>query len=264
MISENAQFDIRSIKINDNNQVCNGNGEQVWPKNENLNFQISSSSLPSFADYPQSANKVCGTIKKVESFGNHFALSSYPGQFPWVVGIHRYFNDGQDSYYKCGGTIIDKRIILTSANCLLEDGLLLDRSDFLVYAAPYALSEKMINNQKIYNVFELKLHEGFNFQLDNNIAVLKLTRDIEYTDYIQPICLQDFNYPDAGTIGKVCCFNWVYMLVLSVVEPQTSSSFPIFVLAHILHHLTMNPSTFAFLMTKNHVFSLPVSEKQLR
>lgn len=144
----------------------------------------------------------CGQIRKVESFGNFHALSSSPDEFPWTVSIYRYFNDDDESFYKCAGTIIDRKTILTSVNCLLDDGLLLKSDDLKVYAAPFSLSAKM-QRSRLYDIAEIVTHFDYNFNLDNNIAALKLSREIAFNDYVQPICVPETEYSVKGKIGKV-------------------------------------------------------------
>lgn len=47
-------------------------------------------------------------------------------------------------------------------------------------------------------------HEGFNFNLDNNLAAIKLKRVIEFDDFVQPICLPERNKDITDeSIGKV-------------------------------------------------------------
>lgn len=144
----------------------------------------------------------CGQIKKVESFGNFLALSSSPGEFPWTVSIYRYFNDDDESFYKCAGTIIDKKTILTSVNCLLDDGLLLKSDDLKVYVAPFSLSAKM-QRSRLYDIAKIVTHFDYNFNLENNIAALKLSGEIDFNDYVQPICVPETEYSVKGKIGKV-------------------------------------------------------------
>lgn len=146
----------------------------------------------------------CGDVKKIENFGNHVSLPSRPGQFPWTVAIYRFFNEDEESYYKCGGTIVDENTIVTSVNCLLEDGLLLKSSDLQVYASPFSLSAKRLKS-KTFNIAEFVTHESYDFHLNNNVALVKLSHSIEFNDYIQPICLphEDFVVADK-LIGKVC------------------------------------------------------------
>lgn len=152
---------------------------------------------------PETSQEIsCGKVKKIEHFDNFLSLPSMPGEFPWMVAIYRYFGDEEEPFYKCAGTIIDGLTILTSANCLLEDGLLLSADDFQVHVSPFSLSAK-IQKIKIYNVAALNVHEYFNFQLEHNIAMVKLSKNIKFNDYVQPICLPERSDLTIGKLGRV-------------------------------------------------------------
>lgn len=199
-------------------QVCYQNGKQSWPsfivldesfeqsQESSTSKEYLTTTTPSSRStttwLPHPDSNLCGIIKKIDSFGNYLALSSSPGEFPWTVSIYRYFNEDEESYYKCAGTIIDKRTILTSVNCLLDDGLLLKRDDLKVYASPFSLAAKM-HRVNLYSIAKVITHFDYNFNLENNIAALKLSRDIEFNDYVQPICVPENDYSVLGKIGKV-------------------------------------------------------------
>lgn len=211
--SENYDFDINSILINEEEQTCQLKKKQVWPILVE-NIQISSTSrTPLTTTMKNSAPKTpkpemvpeisCGTIKRIDQLNNFLSLPSMPGQFPWTVAIYRFFGEEEESYFKCMGTIIDETTILTSATCLLEDGFLLKADDLQVYISPFSLSAKK-QKLKIFNVLELKIHEYFAFQSEHNIAVMKVKRNIEFNDYVQPICLPERDKLAIGKLGKVC------------------------------------------------------------
>jgi Trypsin len=192
--SNNSQFDIKAIQVNGVPQVCKKNEKQVWPEKKSLTD-------PTPIDNSTASEPNCGQIKKSDLI-DFLDLPSSPGEFPWHVAIYRYFDDEEETYYKCAGTIIGKRTVVTSFNCLLEDGLLLERAELQVYVAPFSLSSKK-QKSKSYKIGKIFPHEGVNYQLDNNLAVLELTRDIMFNDYVQPICLPEEDYNPQGKIGKV-------------------------------------------------------------
>jgi Trypsin len=200
--SENPQFDIKNLQINDEDQVCHKNRKQVWPTTPTSTNESPNSILPQSTE-GSIIDEACGQIKKVEPLGGSIILPSQPGRFPWMVAIYRYFDDEEATYYKCAGTIIDRRTILTSVNCLLEDGLLLNPTELQVYVAPFSLSAKR-SKTRTYKIALIIPHQHFNYQLANNIAVLKLTRDIEFNDYVQRVCLPEETYSSEGKLGMVC------------------------------------------------------------
>lgn len=149
----------------------------------------------------ETAGGDCGTVKKIGGFNNHFSLPSFPGQFPWTVAIYRYIDPNQ-SHYKCAGTIVNTKTILTSANCLLENGFMLEASNLMVHVSPYALTDRAVKSN-MFTIAELKPHDRFDFQLRNNIAVVKLYRDIQYNDFVQPICMPNVLFLANEKTGKV-------------------------------------------------------------
>lgn len=231
------------MSINGESQACQANNKQLWPRTdphneveellvETTTFRKQLSSRPAAIETTRRtttrksvdfdelleattrtqnikatttdppADYSCGLVKKIESFGNYVVLPSQPGKFPWTVSIYRYVNDEEESYYKCGGTIIDGFTVLTSVNCLLEDGQLLETVDLQVYVAPFSLSARR-PKAKLFNVAEFFTHESFNFHLKNNIAAVRLTREIEFNDYVQPICLPSKDFDVQSRLGKV-------------------------------------------------------------
>lgn len=218
--SENPNFDIKNVMVNDVAQICESNNNQLWPKPTTVEtttmrkiYTTTPSSTTTQRRFDNSKEVLattessvddfsCGKIKKVDSFGNYVVLPSQPGKYPWTVSIYRYTNDEEESYYKCGGTIIDQTTILTSVNCLLEDGQLLKPIDLQIYVAPFSLSAKRPRH-KIFNISKFVTHERYNFYLENNIAALKLTRALEFNQYVQPICLPTDDTYLRGMIGKV-------------------------------------------------------------
>ncbi|XP_063702195.1 chymotrypsin-2-like [Culicoides brevitarsis] len=98
------------------------------------------------------------------------------GQFPYQISL-RYFG----SHY-CGGAIYNKRWIVTAAHCI--EGM--SPSYFKVVAG----SEKLSSGGDTYDVVELIYHKDWNsWQLYNDIGLIKVGRDIEFNENVQPIAL---------------------------------------------------------------------------
>jgi len=102
------------------------------------------------------------------------------GSLPWQVSIRR------DNSHYCGGTVIDKRWILTAAHCLTRSVSGLD-----IVAGEHTLNLSEGSEQKI-EVVQQFLHPPWGKpmkNLENDIALLKLAQDIRYDKYTQPACL---------------------------------------------------------------------------
>lgn len=134
----------------------------------------------------------CGVIQKVIDL-KQFLIPYNPGEFPFAASIFEKINF-EHARFKCSGTIVSNDIILTSVNCLLDkNSKLLKEYSLVVYAAQYLSNTQEINSSRAYQVDRIIIHENFNFNLDNNIAALKMKRVFEFNEFIQPICLPDPN-----------------------------------------------------------------------
>jgi len=100
------------------------------------------------------------------------------GSLPWQVSI-------QTWYHFCGGTIIGKRWILTAAHCFGRLGI----EDVKVRAGEHNLeiAEGTEWSMRVVKVFNHPRYGASN--LRNDIALLKLSHDLQFDSYTQPACL---------------------------------------------------------------------------
>ncbi|XP_055697780.1 chymotrypsin-like protease CTRL-1 [Phlebotomus papatasi] len=120
-----------------------------------------------------------------------FGSETRPGDFPWHVAI--YHQEGRQRNYKCGGTIIDTNTILTAAHCVFEGFNLIAAERIIVQVGKYHLNIAD-DFAKEFQVFRIIPHPSYHKTLlTHDIALLRLSRELSYTDYIQPICLWNSN-----------------------------------------------------------------------
>ena len=102
-----------------------------------------------------------------------------PHEFPWVVGVRTEFG-------KCGGSIITKNLVMTAAHCLFnskkelvqEISILMGHSD---------VSSALIKKQTVESIL---IHpEHGNKKYYNDVALLRLSKDLEFDNSVQPIGL---------------------------------------------------------------------------
>merc|ERR1712172_167079 len=98
----------------------------------------------------------------------------------------------QGNCLMCGGTILNKRYVVTAAHCLyggndlmsLEDGatfrVMLGEHDHCKATSSFVLASAVHKHPK----FDLNSPSG-----DNDIAILKLAKDLTFSDKIKPVCL---------------------------------------------------------------------------
>ncbi|CAK1552927.1 unnamed protein product [Leptosia nina] len=103
------------------------------------------------------------------------------GGIPYQVSLRSAY----DSHF-CGGSILNKRWILTAAHCTVGSST---RSVKVVVG-----TNSLKSGGAKYSVERLVVHESYNSGLiSNDISLVKVTEDIEFTDRVQPILLPESN-----------------------------------------------------------------------
>ncbi|XP_060717302.1 serine protease hepsin isoform X1 [Tachysurus vachellii] len=124
------------------------------------------------------------------------------GSWPWQVSLQ------YDGVHQCGGSIISDRWIVSAAHCFPERYRHVSRWRVLmgsIYNTP------IHKNVVIAEVKTVVYHSSYlpfvDANIDDNsrdIAVLSLTKPLQFTDYIQPVCLPTYGQRLVdGQIGTV-------------------------------------------------------------
>lgn len=103
------------------------------------------------------------------------------GSWPWMA-LLGYRIDNQQGW-RCGGALISKRHVLTAAHCI-EPSLFQVRLGELVIDDNGADGAQPID----IPIEKVTSHPGYRGS-ENDIALIRLARDVQFSDYIQPICL---------------------------------------------------------------------------
>uniref|UniRef100_A0A1B0GPA5 Uncharacterized protein n=1 Tax=Phlebotomus papatasi TaxID=29031 RepID=A0A1B0GPA5_PHLPP len=120
-----------------------------------------------------------------------FGTGVRPGDFPWHAAIY-HMNWLQRSY-KCGGTIINSYTVLTAAHCVYESFSLIAAERIIVQIGKhnFHMADDFTRERQVFKIIP---HPSYNTSLLlDDIALLRLSREINYSDYIQPICLWNPN-----------------------------------------------------------------------
>uniref|UniRef100_A0A182NPP7 Peptidase S1 domain-containing protein n=1 Tax=Anopheles dirus TaxID=7168 RepID=A0A182NPP7_9DIPT len=153
------------------------------------------------------ASQSCGK-RKVASLLIHNGDASKDGFWPWHAVLYR--KTLQSTSYTCGGSIVDQNTVLTAAHCLVVDGQKIAVERLNVHVGR---SQLWNSNHRIqqYDAYELIVHPEYDANHVNyDIALVKLSSDISYTEYVQPICLWDRSTEEhklVGTWGTVVGFG---------------------------------------------------------
>lgn len=106
---------------------------------------------------------------------------SRKGAWPWIVLLG--YDDPSGSPFKCGGTLITARHVLTAAHCIRDDLL-------FVRLGEHDLSTDTETNHVDVNVAKYVAHPAYNRRNGrSDIAILYLERNVDFGKTIAPICL---------------------------------------------------------------------------
>ncbi|GFU10456.1 clotting factor B [Nephila pilipes] len=114
---------------------------------------------------------------------------SYPGQWPWMAALFIMTARGKEFW--CGGSLINNLYILTAAHCLSDRrGYKYNPRQMVVRLGEHHLLNSDGKGIQEYGVSSLVPHPHFQRNgFYNDIGIVKLSRPVKFTDYIQPVCL---------------------------------------------------------------------------
>ncbi|XP_030649802.1 prostasin-like, partial [Chanos chanos] len=107
-----------------------------------------------------------------------------PGAWPWQVSLKIASN-----IHFCGGSLINKHWVMTAAHCV-------DSPETSHASIHLGLQNQQAANpnEMTLEISQLVLHENYDqYTKDNDIALLRLSRPVTFTDYVRPVCLAASN-----------------------------------------------------------------------
>ncbi|OXA64161.1 Trypsin-1 [Folsomia candida] len=118
-----------------------------------------------------------------------------PHEFPWLIRIQRKTSQS----LVCGGTIIDRNLILTAAHCIgnAKD----DANKYEVLGGAHDMNA-MEDTRQVRSITRINCHKEFNIDtFQNDICILVLASDLTWTRSVGPIKLANTSsvIPNSGT-----------------------------------------------------------------
>ncbi|NXX09345.1 ENTK Enteropeptidase, partial [Larus smithsonianus] len=106
--------------------------------------------------------------------------------WPWIVSLH--FN----SRPVCGASLVSEEWLVTAAHCVY--GRQLKPSQWKAVLGLYDQSDMTQSSTVVRNIDQIVINPHYVKRTKNSdIAVMHLQYKVQYTDYIQPICLPEKN-----------------------------------------------------------------------
>jgi len=136
---------------------------------------------------------MCGTSQRHARIVNGKETSA--GSYPWTVGIQF----GEKLY--CGGAIVSNLFVVTAAHCV--KGINTRHIKLVIGDHDRRKQEPFQEIRTIHKVF---IRPDFvKRTFNNDIALIKINREIEFNDYIRPVCLpaidRSYNGQNTTVVG---------------------------------------------------------------
>ena len=131
------------------------------------------------ANVPNRVNRIVGGSESAEN------------KYPWMISVMT-----RGAMHRCGGSLISRQHVITAAHCVVSGGKISPPSTFTVSLGEHDFS---ITNATRVSISEIIPHPKYMIDDDGNshkdglshydIAVLKLSSPILFTQNIGPVCL---------------------------------------------------------------------------
>ncbi|KAJ8046316.1 Prothrombin [Holothuria leucospilota] len=161
----------------------------------------------------QEIYEICGTISAEEAVdrdssagtGRTFRIiggqRAVHGSSPWTVRLY----DSSERLHICAGSIVSNLWVISVASCIYFSGVTVNT--LMVRLGDYD-SRVTDDSEILVGVAEIVFYDGFNTSTyDQNIALIRLSTPVVFTDYLRPICLPSVTLArklyKAGIQGKV-------------------------------------------------------------
>jgi secreted trypsin-like serine protease len=140
--------------------------------------------------------RICGNPKIAPSFSAGQRIiggqEAIPNSWPWEAWLYIEDPKDKDNSFLCGGSLINDQWVMTAGHCLY-DNKGKPKTITVALGVHDRNAKDSKENQRVVVVAEqLFVHPKYdNDAITNDIALIKLSEPITFTDEISPICLPD-------------------------------------------------------------------------
>ncbi|XP_026470070.1 CLIP domain-containing serine protease B15-like [Ctenocephalides felis] len=156
----------------------------------------------------------CGNPTPIETIFNSDPPVTYlAGQYPWYAMLFTRRKDLRkvQFLFSCGGSIINSRMIITTALCAHKPDIDLDDRRVVVGSSVFRFNKTEDIYDQHYEIEKIIVPKGFDTNHEgrpNDIAIILIKGEFTFSDIIKPICLERlFNgpieEPEIGEMGYV-------------------------------------------------------------
>jgi len=137
-------------------------------------------------------NGQCGKVK-VSTSRVIGGTTAKAGAWPWQIAM--YFMGG----FGCGGSLVNSNWVVTAAHCIGRK----PANGFKILLGGQN-RQKPDGNEQVIGVSHIIIHPQFNLygKLNNDIALMKLSRPALFNNRVQPVCLP--NQGEKPAVGSKC------------------------------------------------------------
>uniref|UniRef100_A0AB38ZEL2 Venom S1 protease with CUB domain 4 n=1 Tax=Oncocephalus sp. TaxID=2944721 RepID=A0AB38ZEL2_9HEMI len=148
----------------------------------------------------------CGWANKPKArifYGSETADNEYP----WMVGLRAHFGN---VFYRCGGSLITHRHVLTASHCLVDlDGGMMPVDPWNLYIVVGARDVDLFMPRKTYREYQAEqrfIRPEFITQMTHDIGLVISKDHIPFSDFVGPICLSPDSLYEANK--RITIMGW--------------------------------------------------------